>query len=164
MMRAARRSLVLALALACPPLCGHAQTPAVIGSKAFTESVILGEIAAQLIRDEGGAAFHRRALGGTRVLWDALRAGRIDVYPEYTGTLRQEILAGADVADDAALRRALARRRLRMSAPLGFDDTYALGMKASEAQRLGIRTISDLKRYPALVFGFSNEFMDRADG
>lgn len=164
-MRAGRRRWVLLLAAAAllPRYC-HAQATVVVGSKSFTESVILGEIVTQLIRDRGGTAIYRRALGGTRVVWDALRAGQIDVYPEYTGSLRREILAGERLGDDAALRQTLARRQLRMTAPLGFDDTYALGMEAAEAQRLGIRSISDLKRYPALVFGFSNEFMDRTDG
>ena len=65
-----------------------------IGSKAFTESVILGEIARELAADAGANATHQRQLGGTRVLWNALVRGEIDVYPEYTGTIGQEIFAG----------------------------------------------------------------------
>lgn len=155
---------LLAGLTACLPLTGFARTPVVVGSKSFTESVILGEIVTRLINDKGGAARHRRELGGTRVLWDALLAGQIDVYPEYTGTLRQEILAGEGVGHGLTLAQALARHHVRMSAPLGFSNTYALGMKATLAGKLGIRTVSDLKGHPGLVFGLSNEFMDRADG
>ncbi|GHG87282.1 glycine betaine ABC transporter substrate-binding protein [Comamonas sp. JC664] len=135
-----------------------------VGSKKFTESVILGEAVTQLARSTGAKVTHRRELGGTAVLWEALRRGELDVYPEYTGTLRQELLSGRHLPDDAALREALAESGLRMSEPLGFNNTYALGMKEAEAQRLGIRRISDLKEHPELRFGFSNEFMDRADG
>ena len=66
-----------------------------VGSKQFTESVILGEIARQTLRQAGVEATHRRELGGTRVLWDALIKGEIDLYPEYTGTLAHELLQGA---------------------------------------------------------------------
>jgi osmoprotectant transport system permease protein len=141
-----------------------------VGSKAFTEGVILGEIATQTLREAGFEAVHRRELGGTRFLWEALRAGEIDVYPEYTGTLREEILGGARAAGPRAaageeeLRRALARHGVGMSRSLGFDDTYALGVPAATAERLGLRTISDLRRHPALRLGFSHEFLDRPDG
>lgn len=135
-----------------------------VGSKKFTESVILGEAVTQLARSTGARVTHRRELGGTAVLWEALRRGELDVYPEYTGTLRQELLSGRHLPDDAALRAALAETGLRMSEPLGFNNTYALGMKEAEAERLGIRRISDLLAHPELRFGFSNEFMDRADG
>ncbi|WP_434346434.1 glycine betaine ABC transporter substrate-binding protein [Myxococcus virescens] len=135
-----------------------------VGSKKFTESVILGDAVTQLARSTGARVTHRRELGGTAVLWEALRRGELDVYPEYTGTLRQELLSGRHLPDDAALRAALAESGLRMSEPLGFNNTYALGMKEAEAERLGIRRISDLRAHPSLRFGFSNEFMDRADG
>ena len=72
---------------------GVAAAELVIGSKVFTESVILSEIAVQLARDSGEGAKHRRELGGTRVLWSALERGDIDCYPEYSGTLRAEIFA-----------------------------------------------------------------------
>ncbi|RKH09678.1 ABC transporter permease subunit [Corallococcus sp. CA053C] len=135
-----------------------------VGSKKFTESVILGEMVTQVAKATGAQATHRRELGGTTVLWEALRRGELDVYPEYTGTLRQELFAGRALKDDAALREALEQEGLRMSASLGFNDTYALGMKESEAERLGIRRISDLKQHPELRVGFSNEFMERGDG
>ena len=83
---------------------------ATVGSKKFTEGVILGEVARQAIERAGVPATHRRELGGSRILWDALKAGEIDVYPDYTGTLRFEILSGQHLADDAALPRALAAK------------------------------------------------------
>ncbi|WP_045727025.1 glycine betaine ABC transporter substrate-binding protein [Xanthomonas sp. GPE 39] len=137
--------------------------PVVVGSKNFTEAVILGEIAADAGRQAGVEVEHRRQLGGTRILWRALQQGSIDAYAEYTGTLATELLQ-LPAADDAALRRALARRGLAMSAPLGFDNTYALGMRQARAQALGIARLSDLAAHPTLKFGLSNEFLSRADG
>jgi osmoprotectant transport system permease protein len=137
-----------------------------IGSKKFTESVILGEMVRLLLREHGIPAAHRRELGGTRILWGALLGGDVDVYPEYTGTLRQEIL-GPEVQPKAGhegLREALARQGVGMTASLGFENTYAIGMQAAEAARLGIETLSDLARFPALTLGLSNEFMNRSDG
>jgi osmoprotectant transport system permease protein len=85
------------------------------------------------------------------------------VYPEYTGTLREEILAGG-ARSDADVRAALAARGVRMGAPLGFDNTYAVAMKEERAAALGIAAIGDLVRHPTLRFGFTSEFMDRKDG
>src|SRR5687768_5755340 len=91
----------------------------VFGSKAFTESVILGELAAQLTREAGHDAEHRRQLGGTRVLWSALVRGDIDCYPEYTGTLRTEIFTDKNVTNDEQLLAALAQESMWTSQPLG---------------------------------------------
>ena len=131
-----------------------------VGSKVFTESVIVAEMTAQLARSSGVEAVHRRELGGSRVLWDALLAGEIDTYPEYTGTLTQELLPGSD----SGLRQRALERGVVMSRSLGFSDSYAIGMKRVVAERLKIRTIEDLARHPELKLGFSNEFMDRKDG
>lgn len=150
---------LLILALVLPP-----DSTVVVGSKKFTESVILGEIVAQTLRAESIAAEHRDQIGGTRVLWEALRRGDIDVYPEYTGTIVQELLDGAAVPGEDALRERLRVLGIVMSRPLGFDDTYAIGMREEDAARLGIETISDLRAHPDLRFGFTNEFMDRPDG
>ncbi len=140
-------------------------TPTVrVGSKSFTESIVLGDVAAQLLRDAGIPSEHRSALGGTRVLWEALRRGEIDVYPDYTGTLAREILASASPLGEDALRAALAARGVAVTPSLGFEDAYALGMRRTEAARLGIARISDLARHPELRLGFTNEFTDRADG
>ena len=157
--------LVLPWLVACAPEAAVEGTPEVrVGSKKFTESVILGEMVARLARLAEARAVHQRELGGTTVLWEALKRGELDVYPEYTGTLRQELFASRGLRDDAALREALAAEGLRMSASIGFNNTYALGMKEAEAERLGIRRISGLRAHPELRLGFSNEFMDRGDG
>jgi osmoprotectant transport system permease protein len=134
-----------------------------VGSKSFTESVILGDVAALVASAAGARVEHRRGLGGTRLCWDALLAGDLDVYPEYTGTLAQEIL-GTPGAELVALRTALGARGIGIVGPLGFDNTYALGMREPVAARLGVRTISDLRAHPDLRLGFSNEFMSRRDG
>ncbi len=135
-----------------------------VGSKAFTESVILGELLTQTLLAAGVRAEHRRQLGGTKILWAALLGGEIDVYPEYTGTIAQEMFPGAGLRGDEAIGKALAARGVKMSASLGFNNTYAIGMREEVADRLGIRRISDLASHPELKFGFSNEFMDRTDG
>lgn len=136
----------------------------VIASKAFTESVILGDIATQLAQSDGQDVIHKRQLGGTRIVWDALLDGQVDAYPEYTGTLTHEIFAGRDLPDDASLRRVLAAKGIEMTRSLGFSDSYALGMREDVAERLHVRTISDLRNHPELRIGLSNEFLDRADG
>ncbi|HUG91616.1 MAG TPA: glycine betaine ABC transporter substrate-binding protein [Planctomycetaceae bacterium] len=135
-----------------------------IGSKAFTESVVLGEILTHLARDAGAAVRHRRQLGGTQILWRALTTGEIDAYPEYSGTITAEIFAGRDLAGEDEIRAALAEHGVVMSRPLGFNNTYALGLPERLAGSLALRTISDLRRHPELKFGFSNEFLERGDG
>ncbi|WP_129781543.1 ABC transporter permease/substrate-binding protein [Peristeroidobacter soli] len=136
----------------------------VIGSKAFTESVILGEIATQLTEEAGYDAEHRRQLGGTRVLWSALIRGDIQCYPEYTGTLSTEIFSSQNIKSDTELRSALAKQSIWTSKSLGFNNTYVLGMTRGRAAELGITRMSQLADHPTLRFGFSNEFMERADG
>lgn len=146
-------------------LAGHAAAAdLVVGSKKFTESVVLGELATTLLTASGESARHRREIGGTRVLFEALKRGDIDIYPEYSGTLAQELLA-LPGASRQALQSALDNQGLRMSAPLGFANNYALAMREPEAARRGIRAISDLAAADgALRYGFSHEFLDRADG
>jgi len=162
----ARRSVALLVCLALAPLiaAGDDRAPVRVGSKAFTESVILAEIVAHLMEKEGLEAEHVKGLGGTRLLWEALLAGQIDIYPEYTGTMSEEIFAGEGVHGVAALRAKLAESGLKMTDPLGFNNTYVIGMKEELAAKLGIRTISDLRDHPDLTLRFSNEFMKRADG
>jgi len=124
----------------------------------------LGEILSQLIRTKGQHVIHKKELGGTRVLWDSLIAGEIDAYVEYTGTLEQELFAGQDVHTDELLNHALLKLGLQKTAPLGFNNTYAIGVKNELGKRLGLESISDLKHHPELIFGFGSEFMNRADG
>ncbi len=150
---------ILLVQTALRPPASYAQT---IGSKSFTENVILGEIAVQLT----DADAHRKELGGTAILWNALLAGDIDIYPEYTGTLLQEIFSGHLGSSPrlSELRDSLEQLGVGMTEPLGFNDTYVLGMREETADRLGITRISDLPAHPKLRYGFSNEFMDRDDG
>ncbi|MBD3368666.1 MAG: amino acid ABC transporter permease, partial [Candidatus Eisenbacteria bacterium] len=125
------RRLLLAFVATSLFFCtAAAQEPVAItvGSKKFTENVILGEVLAHLGRDEGLVVNHLRELGGTRILWNALVAGEIDAYPEYTGTIREEILHGVEVAPGATLESVLARFGVAISPPLGFNNTYAIGV------------------------------------
>lgn len=148
---------LLALAVAAGP-------PVRVGSKKFTESVLLGDLATGLLAGSGIAAEHRSALGGTRILWSALRRGDVDLYPEYTGTAWRELLGRSGPVDGAALERELAALGVAATRSLGFEDTYAIALRRDRAAALGVRRISDLAAHPALRLGFTNEFLDRADG
>src|ERR1700756_1431158 len=111
--------------------------PIVIGSKKFTESYVLGEIARRALNDAGVATEHRQGMGGTIILWEALRGGQIDAYPEYTGTIATEILKRDSNVSLDQIRASLEKLGVEMTAPLGFNNTYALVMRRGEAQRLG---------------------------
>lgn len=143
---------------------GAAQdSPVVIGSKRFTESYLLGEIARESLARAGVAATHRQGLGNTAVLFEALKTGAIDAYPDYTGTIARELLK-TDATDIDALDRALASFGLGVAVPLGFENTYALAMRDEVGAREGITTIRDLTRNATLRVGLSPEFLHRADG
>ncbi len=145
-------------------LSAYGADPIIIGSKRFTESYVLGEIAKHALTDAGIPAEHRQGMGGTIILWEALRGGQIDVYPEYTGTITQEILKSDHALSLDEIRESLAKVDVGMTDPLGFNNTYALVMRRGEAQRFGVRTISDLRKYPELKMGLTHEFLDRQDG
>ena len=147
---------VLLIVFAC---AAHAEDPVHVGSKRFTESYILGEI---LARAAGGE--HRPGLGNTGIVLAALKAGAIDVYPEYTGTIAAEIVRLPGNPDLEQLNAALAPQGLAAGVRLGFNNTYALAMREERAQALGIAKLSDLARHPGLKFGLSQEFIGRADG
>lgn len=134
-----------------------------IGSKKFTESVVLAELAGIGLARDGLPVAHKAELGGTRILWNALVAGDIDVYPEYTGTLVQEILQ-RPIGDIEELNAALKPHGIAALPPLGFNNTYAIGLKRKKAEELGLRKISDLAGHPALKLGFGEEFRRRKDG
>ena len=130
-----------------------------VGSKKFTESIILAEIGARLVRAGGGEA-RREDLGGTPALWLALTLGDIDAYPEYTGTITRQILKD----DPPDLAAALAVHGVRVGESLGFSNNYALGMRKDVAAAKGVAKISDLRAHPDLRLGFIHEFLDRPDG
>ena len=162
----ARRAMIVLAACALAQLAGAAlaQERVRVASKSFTESVILGEIARLLLEAEGFTAGHERGLGGTRLVFNALESGSVDAYPDYTGTIVNEILASEGPEDYAAAREILRERGLRVTAPLGFNNTYAIGVLPETAERLGLETISDLRDHPGLELAFNNEFLERADG
>ena len=156
---------MLVLVLLFPPLfSSFAIDPVIVGSKKFTESYVLAEIAQISLTSSGVLAEHRQGMGGTIILWQALRAGQIGLYPEYTGTIAEEILNDREVNALPQMREALAKFGVGMTEPLGFNNTYGLVMRRSEAQRLHVHSVSDLRKHPDLKIGLTHEFLDRRDG
>jgi osmoprotectant transport system permease protein len=135
-----------------------------IGSKRFTESYILGEILRETVSRSGMKAEHKPGLGNTGILFAALKAGAIDLYPEYTGTIAREILKLAGNLSMAELNQRLEPMGFAVAVTLGFGNSYALAMREEQAAKLGIRAISDLTQHAELKFGLSQEFIGRADG
>jgi osmoprotectant transport system permease protein len=163
--RAAARIVAL-LAMWAAAAGSVAADKVVVGSKRFTESYVLGEIVRLTLQDAGIAAEHRQGLGNTGILEQALAAGAVDVYPEYTGTIVRELLKREGNPSLAELNTWLAPRGLKAAVPLGFNNTYALAMREAQAEQLGIRSVSDLAKPQAasLRLGLSHEFLARADG
>ncbi|WP_414216285.1 glycine betaine ABC transporter substrate-binding protein [Cupriavidus necator] len=151
--------LAAALAGAMP---AHAEEPLRVGSKRFTESYILGELLTQAAGPPGTAQ-HQPGLGNTAIVFEALKAGSIDLYPDYTGTLAAEILKLPPGAGLDAIRKALASLGLGAAIPLGFENTYALAVSDSRAPG-SLHRLSDLAAQPQLRLGLSHEFLGRADG
>ena len=146
-------------------LCVEAQAQRiVVGSKRFTESYVLGEIAKTTLQRAGFAVAVRQGMGGTIILWQALQQGDITLYPEYTGTINEEILKTGRPLDREQMGALLRQRDVGMTGELGFNNTYALVMRQDRAAKLGIRKISDLRSYPDLNIGLTHEFLDRLDG
>jgi osmoprotectant transport system permease protein len=136
-----------------------------IGSKRFTESFILAEVLAQTAAPHTKPAPRvLQGLGNTAIVYEALRAGQIDLYPEYAGTIGQEILKSTQPMTLAAMNQALAPLGLGAAVSLGFNDGYALAVREADANALNLQTLSDLAKHPALKLGLSNEFIGRADG
>ncbi|MDT5262916.1 MAG: osmoprotectant transport system substrate-binding protein opuBD, partial [Acidobacteriota bacterium] len=140
-----------------------------IGSKDFTESVILAEIFAQTLEARGLRVERRYELGGN-LTHDSLVAGKIDAYPEYTGTSLMAILKHPPATDARAVYEQVkgeyaARFDVEVGPPLGFEDTFAILVRADDARRLNLKTISDvLPQAPKWRAGFGQDFMSRADG
>ncbi len=160
--------MVVSLALAgmghCLPTAWAGES-VTVGSKRFTESYLLGEIAVQRMQAaDGVTATHRQGLGNTAILFAALKSGAIDVYADYTGTLAFELLRLTRVPSLPALNAALDAHGLAVGAPLGFSNAYALAMSASRARVLGVTKMSDLARVPKVQYGLSQEFLNRKDG
>ena len=143
----------------------------VVGSKNFTEQIILGELLAQQIEAHTGLRVERRLnLGGTFLCHQAMLAGQLDVYPEYTGTALTAILGQQPSGNAAAVYQTVRenyRRRfdLEVGPDLGFNNTFAIVVRGDDAARLHLRTISDLVAHARdLRAGFGYEFMERPDG
>lgn len=150
------------LALACPGAV-HAADTLRIGSKRFTESYVLGEVLRQAAAAHA-AVEHKAGLGNTGIVFSALQSGAIDLYPEYSGTLVREVLRLEGNPTLVEINARLAPRGLAAAVPLGFSNSYALGMREDRASVLGITRISDLERRAGLRLGLSPEFIGRADG
>ena len=143
----------------------------VVGSKNFTESFILGELIAQQIEAHSDLKVDRRFyLAGTYICQQAILAGRIDVYPEYTGTALIAVLKQNAAGDKQDVYRRVKdqyehRFGLTLGPPLGFNDTFAMEIRGEDARRLNIKTLSEATAVaPQWRAGFGYEFMERPDG
>jgi len=150
--------------VALVPARADSSPKVVIGSKAFVESWILGDALTLLAAHGGTDAEHRRNLGGTEIVYQALAGGDIDAYVEYTGTIEQTILKARGPLGFERMREELGARGIGLGDPLGFEDSYALAASPRAAERHGLARISDLRQHPDLRLGFTHEFLGRADG
>ena len=142
-----------------------------IGSKNFTEQIILGEILAQQIEKETNLQVDRRFnLGGTFIAHEAVKAGEIDGYVEYTGTAFTAILKQKVITDPQAVyqqvKKAYAEKfNLAVLDSLGFENTFAIVIRGEDAQKYNLKTISEVAKYtPQWQAGFGYEFLAREDG
>jgi glycine betaine/choline ABC-type transport system substrate-binding protein len=157
------------MAIVVATACRRGAQPIVVGSKNFTESVLLGEVIAQRLEQAGCRVERKVDLGGTLVCDRAITTGAIDVYPEYSGTALTAILHLPVNLDQQAVTRELvqayARRGLRWGPSLGFENTFAMIVRRSDAERLSLRRISDLGAVTTTFRpGFGYEFVERPDG
>ena len=161
----ARPSLVLLLTWLhlISPVVDAQDVDVRVGSKTFIESYVLGEIATQLLQSKGFTVEHKQGLGGTLVAYEALKAGAIDLYPEYTGTLTKAVL-GKPNLNRQQLAAALRTQGLKMQVFPGFDNSYAIGINGPLARAQALHKISDLVEQPQLRAAFSHEFLNREDG
>lgn len=135
-----------------------------VGSKNFNESYVLAEIIAQRLEAAGFDVERRYGLGGTLICFEALQAGEIDLYVEYTGTLSQVVLGSPDVHRVSALDALVAEQGLTLLAPFGFSNTYAIAVSRALAREKGLERIGDLAAHPELDVVVSHEFLEREDG
>jgi glycine betaine/choline ABC-type transport system substrate-binding protein len=170
--RARGLARVLAVCVLLPILgCTHRTDRIVVGSKNFTEQLVLGEIFAQMIEARSHVPVERRFyLAGTFICQQAILAGRIDLYPEYTGTALTAVLKDSPGRDKQEVYRRVkqqyeSRFGLTLGPPLGFDDTFAMVIRGDDARKLNLHTLSQAAAYtPKWRAGFGYEFMERPDG
>src|SRR6266487_6884185 len=165
-----RKLSILALALTLTA-CAPRENRIVVGSKNFTEQLILGEIIAQQIETQTHLAVERRFyLAGSYICHQAILGGRIDIYTEYTGTALTAILKQKPEGNQEAVYQRVKseyaqRFNLSVGEPFGFNDTFAIEIRGEDARRLGLKTISQAAAYtPQWRAGFGYEFMERPDG
>ncbi|HVT46136.1 MAG TPA: glycine betaine ABC transporter substrate-binding protein [Thermoanaerobaculia bacterium] len=170
MMRRLRIGMTLLFIAAALAGCREgAPSSIVVGSKNFTESVILGELVAQRLEAAGCRVDRRLNLGGTLVCDRAIAGGSLDVYVEYSGTALTAILGEPTSSDREAVNRTIRQRYrargLHWGPGLGFDNTFAMLVRRSDSERLGLRSIGDLHRVAdRFQAGFGYEFTERPDG
>jgi glycine betaine/choline ABC-type transport system substrate-binding protein len=164
-------TLLLALTLLLTSCLPSRENRIVIGSKNFTEQLVLGEILAQQIENKTHLSVERKFyLAGTFICQQAILSGRIDIYPEYTGTALTAILKEKPEGTPEEVYRRVhdeyARRfQLDVGQPFGFNDTFAIEIRGEDARRLHLKTISQAAAYtPKWRAGFGYEFMERPDG
>ncbi len=165
-----RRGFLSGLLLFCSA-CANRARSITVGSKNFTEQLVLGELLAQYLQSVCRTAVDRRFyLAGTYICQQALLAGRIDVYVEYTGTALAAILKQNASGDSQAVYeqvKADYRRKfgLDVMPPLGFNNSFAMVMRGDDSRRLGVSTLSQLARVaPQMRLGVGYEFLERQDG
>lgn len=143
----------------------NAATPElVIGSKRFTESLLMAELATRAAESAGTRVRQAKGLGGTAVVFAAIDSGAVDLYPDYLGTLGHAVLHLSGRPDRAAIETALGARGLCLTESLGFENTYALAVVKGRSRTDGVVRIGDLASRPDLVAGISNEMAGRPDG
>jgi glycine betaine/choline ABC-type transport system substrate-binding protein len=160
-------ALTLLLTSCLPPR----ENRIVIGSKNFTEQLVLGEILAQQIENKTHLTVERKFyLAGTFICQQAILGGRIDIYPEYTGTaltaiLKQNPQGTREEVYQRVHDEYAQRFQLEVGRPFGFNDTFAIEIRGEDARRLRLKTISQAAPYaPKWRAGFGYEFMERPDG
>ncbi len=163
--------MILLVILVAASSCHSGEKRIVIGSKNFSEQVLLAELVAQHIEARTGIPVERKAnLGGTLICHQALTSGGIDLYVEYTGTALTAILDDKPLSDPAEVYRRVKEQYARKfdlewTEPLGFNNTFAIIVRGEDARRFGLRTISDVAaQAPKWRAGFGYEFMERPDG
>lgn len=170
-----RRTVVLGLIASVVNVaiagCTSSNQRIVIGSKNFTEQVILGELLAQEIEAKTNLKVDRRLnLGGTFVCHKGMLAGELDIYPEYTGTAYTAILKQTAISDPQAVYQQVKQTyaqqfQLEWTEPLGFNNTFAIVIRGDDARKNNLQTLSQAAKYtPQWQAGFGYEFLERADG